>query len=327
MGLLSSIFGVGGDGGASAYQKQALAEFDKLQIPDPEKMKVELDKLVAQGLITPEQARTFLISKSALSDINTDPSYVAAQKKSLAGIQDIADQGGLTAIDRARISDIQDAESAAEKGSRQAIIQNAAERGVGGSGLELAAQLENQQGSATRRAKQDTDVAAEAQKRALEAMIQAGQLGGQLETQAFGEESTKANAADVIAKFNASQQAGVEAQNVAARNAAQEANLKEKQRIADTNVATTNTQRTNNAQVYQTAFDNAYKKAAGKAGVYTNMADTASKNAAASDAFTGSLIGVAGNIGSAMLTGNATTAAAKALAENEAKKKALAGLS
>jgi hypothetical protein len=326
MGILGDIFGVGGDGGASDYQKQALAEFDKLQIPDPEKMKVELEKLVQQGTITPEQARTYLIKKSAFSDIKTDPSYVAAQKKSLAGIQEIADQGGLTSIDRARISDIQDAESAAERGSRQAILQNAQERGVGGSGLELAAQLENQQGSATRRAKQDTDVAAEAMRRSLEALIQGGQLGGQLETQAFGEEEAKAAAADAIAKFNASQQSATELQNVAARNAAQEANLREKQRIADTNVATTNTQRTNNAQVYQNAFDNAYKKAAGKAGVYTNMADTAARTAASNDAFTGSLLGVAGNIGSAMITGNATTATAKAAAEAAAKKKALEAL-
>lgn len=276
MGLfdaIGSIFG-GGDGGASDTQKKALEEFSKIDIPDPEEMKVKLEGLVRQGVITPEQAQSFLVQKTAMTDVRSDPESLTAARQALAGLQDVYQQGGLTDIDRARIADIQDQEAQAERGSREAILQNARERGVGGSGLELAAQLNNQQAAIGRKAKQDVDVAASAQARALEAMKAAGTQGAQLQGQLYGQEAEKAKAADEIAKFNAATQTQTSQFNTGVNNAAQIANLKEKQRIADTNVATKNAQEAQNKGVAQTNFNNQITKASGMGGQYDKIAQT-----------------------------------------------------
>jgi len=46
------------------------------------------------------------------------------------------------------------------------------------------------------------DVSAQAQSRALQALMQGGQLGGQIRQQDFGEQSEKAQAQDAINRFN-----------------------------------------------------------------------------------------------------------------------------
>lgn len=276
MGLFDAIGGLfgGGDGGASATQRRALAEFEKIDIPDPEELKVELQKLVRQGALTPEQAKTYLVKKTAMTDVKSDPQAMTAARQALSGLQDVYEQGGLTDIDRARIADIQDTESQAERGSREAILQNAAERGVSGSGLELAAQLSNQQAAAGRKSKQDMDVAAEAQRRALEALTMAGTQGTQLQGQLFNQDAQKATAEDTINKFNAATQTQTDQFNVGQRADTSKFNLQEKQRIADENVGLRNTQEFQNKGVAQTTFDNQVTKANGMSGQLNKIADS-----------------------------------------------------
>src|SRR6185436_3925664 len=127
---------------------------------------------------------------------------------------------GLDEQSIAALRQIQQENQTAERGSREAILQNAAARGISGSGLELASQMGNQQTSATNQANQGFQAAADANARKLAAIQGIGQLGGQI----HGQEENKATAQNAINQFNAANRQNVEGTNVAARNAAEAAN-------------------------------------------------------------------------------------------------------
>jgi len=142
-GITKALFGGGGEAAAGAGVKT----FKNLKTPEIEDMEIELETLVQQGVLTPEQAQAALVDSSAFEGISLDPNLKAAQMDALAGLQDVS-ENGMTAIDRAAMGNIIQDEQTASRGARDAIIQNANARGMGGSGLELAAQLQNQQGAA-----------------------------------------------------------------------------------------------------------------------------------------------------------------------------------
>lgn len=99
-----------------------------------------------------------------------DPRLRQYQMSALNRLQGIAGSKNLDAQSQAQLNQIRQKEGQLEKGSREAIMQNAAERGASSSTGNLMAQLMNQQGAAERRTNRDTDVAAQQQKRALDAL-------------------------------------------------------------------------------------------------------------------------------------------------------------
>lgn len=239
--------------------------FDELQLPDIADMQIQLEQLIQQGILTPEAAQAIMQEQTELGNISTDPSLRNAQIEALNSLQDISSSGGLTAMDRAQLGQLQTELSNQERGSREAIMQNAQARGVGGSGLELAQQLMNQQGSAQRASQQGMDIAAQAQARALEAIQQAGQLGGNIRSQDFDEQARIAQAQDAINQFNAANKQNTNMANVNARNQAQQYNLDQRQNIANQNVGLRNQQQMHNKNLLQQDFENRYKKAGGQA--------------------------------------------------------------
>lgn len=276
MGLFDSVsdFLSGGNYSKSAESRQgATDQLSSLQLPDIESMQLELEQLVQQGVITPEQAQTYLVERSEMNNISLDPKLRQAQMDALSGLQEISDSGGLTAADQSQLSKIKSQEDTAARGAREAILQNAQARGMGGSGIELLQQFQNQQDSATRQSQRDLDVAAMAQNRALQALQQAGQLGGQIENQQFNQQAQVAGANDAISKFNAQNSQNVALENTKAKNVAQAQNLAEKQRVSDSNVASRNTQQQYNKELNQRQFDNAYKKAGGIASGLNKQAE------------------------------------------------------
>jgi hypothetical protein len=210
-------------------QEAALRELEGLQVPDIEKQRLSLEGYGSVGDL----------DRSEFGGIQTDPRLREAQMRALQGLQDQASAGGLTLMDRARLAEAQDAVSRQERGSREALQQSMAARGMAGSGQAYAAQLANQQGAATRSSRAGLDVAAEAQRRALESLQGAGRLGGQIRGQEWGEQAARAGAQDAINRFN----------------------WQNRQRIADNNVDTRNTQQAHNAGLYQQQFQNQAQRA------------------------------------------------------------------
>lgn len=299
---------------AQKYLDQSISAYDGLT--PPELSPVELENYNWLGDLRPEEigqgqqvgynpidalsANFSEAGPSAYEHIQVDPRLQDQQMASLAALQDIASSGGLTAADRAQLSRIQTEASTADRGRRDAIGQNMASRGMGGSGLELLAQLQSSQGTTDRQAQEGLDVAGMAQQRALDAMMQSGQLAGNIQGQQFDQKSRQAEAQDAIARFNAANRnqmnqfntgqtnqmgqfnagnqlktgmynadAARQAQmfNAQARQDASQRNMAGQQQLANSAVDQRNNQTMyNKTQLPQQQFDNQFKIAAGKSG-------------------------------------------------------------
>lgn len=259
-GLGSALIGRGSSGGdrdaAMALAQLSIQDYEAMGLPKIEAQRLALEELRSQGQLTPELEQMITLGPSATGEISLDPAYKAAQMRALDELSAIGEGGGMRLSDAAALEDVMGKVRSSERGSREAILANQRERGVAGSGSELAAQLANQQNSAQNAYAQGLGVAANAQDRALEAIIQGGSLAGDIRGQEFGEEYKKASAADEIARFNAQNQIGMGTRNVDRRNLAQQQNLGESQRIADANVGLRNDQQQFNKGLIQQNFNN-----------------------------------------------------------------------
>lgn len=284
----------------SGSTPQTADYFADLKTPDVNDMELQLQQLVEQGVLSPEEAHAELLNQSEMNKISLDPRTKEAQMAALSGLQDVADDG-LTTADEAALSRIRNEENTAARGQREAILQNAQARGMGGSGLELLANLKNQQDSATRASQRDLDVAGQSQQRALQALIQSGQLGGQIQAQDFGQQAQIAGANDAIAKFNADVQNQMNMANVNARNQAQAQNLENRQNIANQNVQLNNQQQQYNKNLAQQNFENQLKKRSGQAGIAQANAQAQGQNSQNQANAWNQTIGTVAGVGSAAL--------------------------
>lgn len=302
-------FITGGDLDRKARRQlgKGVQEFEQINVPTLEDQALQLENYRLQGMLTPEMEMAIRQGRSELGgvqpvdqydseywNIQTDPQLRQAQMRALQQMQDVGAQGGLTAVDRAQLGDVQTQLDEQNRGQQQAILQNMRARGVGGSGLEAAAALQSQQAAATRGSRQGLDVAAMAQKRALEAMMSAGQLGGQIRQQGFDEQAQTAQAQDAINRYNAQARLGLQMstaqaqdainryntenqqsvmqRNVGTSNQAQQQNLQNAQQLANSNVELRNKQQQYNRELQQQQFNNRMQRAGGVAGQYGQMA-------------------------------------------------------
>lgn len=272
--------------------------FEDLKLPDVREMELHLEKLVQQGVIQPEEARTIMLEQTKMNEIKDDPRLAQAEMQALESLQGIASEGGLNAQSRAKLAQIASQESAQNRGGREAILQQMQARGLGGnSGIGLQAQFQNQQDSAMRQSQRDMDIAALAEQQALQAIMSGGQLAGNMQQNQFNRQAQIAGANDAIAKFNAQNQQSQINQNVGARNTAQAQNLANAQDIANQNVGLSNQQQKHNkVDLKQLAYENELKKRQGQAGIAAQNAQIGAQNAASKQGFTGGLISTAGSI-------------------------------
>lgn len=181
---------------AYRLMNQAEAQLDATQIP-------ELQNAIAEQL-----------GPSGFEQIKTDSALRRAQMGALGKLGQIAESGGMTLEDKAVLNQITGQLSRQQAGARQAVMENMAARGTLGSGAELAQRLSAQQESAQQAGQRGLDVAAMAQRRALDAIMQRGQLGGSIRTQDYGEAANRAQAQDTIARYNADARQRAQAYNL-----------------------------------------------------------------------------------------------------------------
>ncbi len=286
-----------------------------IQTPALKDLQVQLDKYIQAGKLTPQQAETQLLSSNAFNNIVTDPSYVGAQKQALQQMQQVATQGGLTAVDKAQLQDITNQQNQEAQGRNAAVMSQARERGMGGSDINIVNQLMNEQGAADRASQAGTNVAANAQTRALQAMQAAGTQGGQLQAQQYGEQANKAQAQNAIDLFNKQTLNSSNLYNTQTANAAQAANLENAQAINNANTGTSNANKEYNAQQVQQQYNDALQKAQGVSGIYGNWANDAT---AQKKAETGANMGLTSGLlqGGATALGAAMGGPAGAMAAN-----------
>jgi hypothetical protein len=278
IGAAGSIAGgLMGGSASSAASDRAAAEaramremLDRIQLPDIEKQKLLLELPQIMGQYTPEMEQYHQLGPSAMQDIQLTPEFQEAQMTALQSLQDIG-QEGMTASERAVMNQIRRQTAQEEQARQNAILQNMAERGVGGSGIELAARLSSSQASADRASQESDRLAAMAQQRALESIQQAGGMATQLRGQEFGEQSASAKAKDVIDQFNIANRQSLDTRNVGSMNQAQLRNLQEQQRLSELQSALRNQQQMSNKALDQQRFQNELSKASGQAGVSQNL--------------------------------------------------------
>lgn len=273
-GLGSAIGGIaGGLAGDSHRGEAASATASALQnykdLTAPQFNNSAFQQYSSAGNLTPTLENTVTDPNSELKAIATDPSYTQAQKQALASLQGIAQNNGLTSMDKAQLNQISNQQGAQNAQANAAILQNAAQRGMSNSGTSIAAQLAAQQNSATNAANQGFNVAAQAQQRALQALQGAGQLGTQLQTNQFGQQAQVASAQDAINKFNAANSQAVQGQNVQRQNYADERNLNNTQSIDNNNTGVANQQQQYGNYLAQQGYQDQLSRDQG----YTNAAN------------------------------------------------------
>lgn len=259
---------------AKAAQDKGLQEWLKINIPNPEDQKIALARFVSAGTLDPHLENAIKQDPSGLKQVTTSMTQKSAQNRALQQLQEVGNNGGLRLQDKTALQDAQMQSNVKARSDRDAISSDMARRGQGGSGFEVAAQLEGQQGQADRDASNSLKVAGSAQDRALQAIMGAGDMATKQRSQEFGEEAQKAQAQDAINKFNTANLQDVQQRNIGSQNAAAATNLANAQDISNRNVGVQNTEEQHNKALLQQQFDNQAKLAAGKSGQYAGQAAT-----------------------------------------------------
>lgn len=271
------------------YAKKQMELINNIPLPILKEYYPELYKQVVQ--LNPEVESAINLGPSSMENVSVDPALKSAQMNALAKLQEIGDQGGMTATDRARLSQIQAENDANLRGQQGAIQQNMASRGLAGGMSEMVARQLAAQGAANRNAQQALDVKSQAEQRALQAIMQSGQLGGQMGDQQFNQAAQIAKAKDAINQFNAQNSQNVMQRNVDGRNQAQSWNAQNAQNVANQNVGTRNQATQYNLGLAQQNYNNQIARATGQTQALQNQAQIAAQNNAAQNQLIGNLIG------------------------------------
>lgn len=263
---------------------------------------IDLQNLSFQQYAAPEkfEARTMFdpesLSDTELQEILSNKrlgSLYGTQEDVLSKLGDYS-QEGMSAIDRARLAEVQNEINQQNRGNQEAILQNMAQRGLAGSGSELAARLNAQQGSSQAGFLAGSNIAGQAAQRAFEALQAEGAYASGLQGQQYSQLSNAAQAQDMINQYNTqmSNTAGMEdwrnRQNIANMNTA-----------ATNQIAQQNTDLANQATQYNVTQKpmNQYAMQSNQASMAQqglgNQANISAQNAAGNQQFWGGLLGSA----------------------------------
>jgi hypothetical protein len=226
------------------------------------------------GTLNPEQLQT-----TELRNILRNEQARQAQLDVLGEYQDLS-QTGLSAIDRAALSEIQNQIATQERGQREAILQNMAQRGLSGSGTELASNLLAGQSASQRASQMGMDQAAQAQQARLQALGNVAQMGQGLEQADYERAARQAQASDVINQFNTQNKISAQAQNLANKQEVMNLTNQQKNRIKESNTDLVNqalTQNVINKPLAQYGLQTQYQS--GIAGGLQNQAGMQSQQA------------------------------------------------
>jgi hypothetical protein len=290
-GLAGSLFDSGSSPEALAALKRAQAAIAAIPVPTAKDMQLILAPLVQQGVLTPQSYSTILQQPSEFLNINIDQTGRNAELAGLNQLQDIAQSGGMDAEYRNTMNDAQNQANTGLEGQRESILQNAASRGALNSNITTADQLSQAQSGAYNANQFSSAAAAAAEQRALSAITESANLGGQITAQDYSQASQKAAAMDAISRYNAQNTQQQSNMNVQGQNEAQAQNLDMAQQIAQYNNQLKNQSAQWNAQLPQQIFQDQLSKQAAATGVSTNLSNSLQGGYQAGATTQGNLIG------------------------------------
>lgn len=257
---------IGGGTGGNRFFDQILPQYQNLTLPELKEINPELYQQVVE--LNPELEDTVKLGPSAFEGITLDPATRQAQMDALSRLEQIG-SGELSLMDRANLNQIENEVNRNLKGNQDAIMQNLATRGMSGGGNELVSRQMATQSATNRQADMDMRVRAEAEQRALQALMQRGQIASQMEQADYARKANVAQNQDAISRFNAQNQQNVQQRNVANKNNTQQWNAQNTQNTYNQNVGLRNqTQMYNENTRKQQMYDNQFNRANALAGAY-----------------------------------------------------------
>lgn len=265
--IVGGILGQNAAGNAYGQENALLGQgstaYNNVQLPADLANKIYYQQYQNAGNLTPSQEQTINAAPSIAGQTTGNAGLQSAQMQALNALKGIS-QTGMSSTDRARLNQIQQQAATQAEGQKQAVMQNFAQRGEGGSGNELLAQLQAGQNASNQANQSGLGVAANAQQNALSALGQYGQQAGQMEGQQFGQQFQAGSAADQLNRFNTQNQLAQQARNVAGQNAAQQYNLQNQQNLMNANTGQTNQEMLRDVNAQQQLFGDAMQKAGGQ---------------------------------------------------------------
>ena len=245
----------GAEAGLNAYQSVQPENYKPIDYQGPDS---------APGVnFNPATAQQ--VGSNAYGNIQTDPKLLQAQNAQLSALQQLSQNGGMNAADKANLASIQMQQNQNTNAQRQALQQNAQMRGAGTGGAALLGQMVANQGGANNQSAQDMQVAGMAQNRALQASEGAGNLAGNMNAQQWQQQAAAAAAQNQINAFNAQQGNQVGEFNSEGGLNAGEFNSSQEQGVLNARAAANNqNQYMNNYEIPTTQYGQAMQKAGGE---------------------------------------------------------------
>lgn len=254
---------------AKAAAQAAQDEILSIQAPPETARAILMKHLEQAGVLTPELEQK--IDLEAANTVAENPQDRQIQMDAIQRIKDVA-TGGLRPEDYAQQNKLRSEVERANQSRQQALIQQMQARGMGGSGAELAAQLQGSQSGANRELEGSLDIGAQASQRALEALAKYGSMAGDVRGQDYAAASKNADIQNQFNRFKAENQIQQQQRNIAAKNAAQESNLQRQQRVSDLNAQMENTELQRQNQARATDWENQRKYHTDRASAYSGQA-------------------------------------------------------
>lgn len=288
-------------GDADSQRQQALAQFANLSPPDIEKLKLSLQQYGNAGNLSPEMVQLISQGDTSLSNVSTDPRLRASQASALSGIEQVANTG-MNSADQAGYELARRNAAGEAQAKQNQILQGMQQRGEGGSGNELLANLQNAQSGSDRLQQAQLQEAQARQQARQQALMQQSQMSSNLRGQDYSEQANLANARDQISRFNATNAQNVNQTNTGVNNQAQQFNLTNQQNLHNMNTGMNNQSQQYNKNLAVDDYNRQYNLAGARSGAFqaaatgndTRAGQTAGMYAGAGQGI-GTMIAAAGN--------------------------------
>jgi hypothetical protein len=284
-------FLMGEDDNSQSYYEQMLREAQSIPLPILKEMNPEMYQVITS--LNPEMENQVMLGQSATDGITLDPKYKQAQMQALSKLMDITSNNGQDAQSKADNARLMNDVNVNLQGNTGAISQNMATRGMSGGMSDLVSKQIAAQQAANRQSQMGMDINAQAQQRALSALMNQSNVANQASNTDFNQQNTRAQATDAISRFNAQNGQNVSSANTAARNNAQQFNNTQQQNTANNNVTNRNTAQQYNNNLDQQSYDNKLKKLGLVNNATSNVADSDYRQSRDQDQFLGGLFGSA----------------------------------
>lgn len=287
---------------AMALQQQIIDRLDKIGIPPIEAQRIILEQPKLLELYIPElEGKTEQVRDTFLANVAVPEEFKSAQLEALRGIQSRTEQG-FTPEEQAQINQVMRNARGEAQARDAAILQNLAQRGMGGSGAELIARLGANQQAQQAAALQSEQLAAQASANKMAALQNLGQMATGLRGQEVQEQSDVARARDAIEQFNTQQRQAQKLRDLERINQSRAQNVAAKQQYADQAANIRNQQEMYNKGLIQQQYQNQLQKAGAISGAQQNLAGSLMQTGAAQQEGFQNLLGGAAKLGAAAIS-------------------------